>query len=518
MTSVTPLNWKEIGTAESTVPAQYSDDALAQVFTNCYGKDLRYTAVMGRWRIWNGTIWKTDDTRRVLDLVREVCRKEAASCKDERLGRHVSSTRTVMAVERLAQADRRHAATVEQWDADPWILNTPSGVIDLKTGMIRPALREDYCTKTTAVAPSGNFPLWPTFLGRITNSNRELQSYLQRIVGYALTGITSEHAMWFAYGTGANGKSVFLNTISGVMGDYSRVAPVETFTDTKNQSHPTDVAGLQGARFVSAIETEEGRRWAESKVKALTGGDRITARFMRQDFFEYKPQFKLFVAGNHKPGLRAPDEAMRRRLNLLPFDVTIPAEERDPELEQKLKAEWSGILRWAIEGCLAWQRDGLNSPEIVNRATSDYFVEEDSLARWLEDRTERRDGAWESASDLFSDWKNWAESAGEFVGTQKRFSVNLTTRGYSPTRKKHGRGFNRISLRRGSVTDGDGSTDYPSHARGKGNSTTRHHPSPLNGKQVHAHTAGLDSLVIPTPPLPNGKTDKAPLTATTGEL
>ncbi len=467
------------GVETNAIPVEYSDDALAQAFTTFYGDDLRYTAAWGRWSIWNGHAWKTDDTRRVLDMAREVCREESKSCKDEKLARHVASARSIAAVERLAQADHmRHAAKVDQWDADLWILNTPGGVVDLKTGRLRPARREDYCTRTTAVSPGGDCPLFRAFLSRITNGDRDLEAFFQRMCGYALTGVTQEHAMFFLYGTGANGKSKFVEAISGAMGDYAKVAPIETFIDSKSQSHPTDVAGLQGARLVTAIETEEGRRWAESKVKTLTGGDRITARFMRQDFFEYTPQFKLVVAGNHKPGLRTVDEAMRRRFNLLPFTVTIPLEERDGELGEKMKAEWPGILQWAVEGCLAWQRAGLNPPTAVTSATKEYFTEEDALARWLEERTERKDGAWEPATALFADWKAWAESNGEFVGSQKRFSVNLATRGYSPARKNKARGFDGIALRRGQVTDGDTSICSPSRVRVRHNSQTRHNPSP----------------------------------------
>lgn len=197
------------------------------------------------------------------------------------------------------------------------------------------------------------------FLDRITAGNCDLASFLQRIFGYSLTGLINEHALFFMYGTGANGKSVFISTVAGILNDYARTAPIETFIVSTGEKHPTELAGLQGARLVSAIETEDGRRWAESKIKALTGGDKIAARFMRQDFFEFTPQFKLIVAGNHKPGLRSVDEAVRRRLNLIPFVVTIPENERDKDLGHKLKTEWPRILQWAIEGCLAWQRQGL---------------------------------------------------------------------------------------------------------------------------------------------------------------
>lgn len=461
-------------------PAEYADDALALRFTERHGDDLRFTAAWGRWSVWDGLVWKQDETLKVFDLAREVCREQSACCGDKHLTARIASAATVAAVERLARADRRHAAIVEQWDADPWALNTPAGMVDLRTGAIRAAIRTDYATKITAAAPGGDCPRWLGFLATITKGNQELQDFMQRICGYALTGMTREHALFFLYGTGANGKSVFLNTISGLMADYAKTAPIEAFIDSKNERHPTDMAGLQGARLVTAVETEDGRRWAESKLKTLTGGDRISARFMRQDFFAFAPVFKLVIAGNHKPGLRTVDEAIRRRFNLLPFTVTVPPSERDAELTEKLRAEWPGILAWAIEGCLTWQSQGLLTPKTVIEATADYLAAEDALALWIEECTEEKDGAWEPATALFSCWKTWAESNREYVGSQKRFSENLAARGFAQVRTKAARGFGGIRLRTDAVTDGDGSVDYPRHARARNgdNGTTRHNPSP----------------------------------------
>ena len=435
-------------------PAEFSDDALALCFSALHGADLRYTAAWGQWCAWNGHAWKPDQTVAVFDLVRKVCRQQSAKCEDARLQSRISSAQTVSAVERMARADRRHAATIDQWDADPWTLNTPGGIVDLRTGELRSPDRMAYMTKTTAVAPGGDCPLWLSFLKRITDSNPELQSFLQRMCGYALTGITREHALFFLFGHGANGKSVFLNVFSGSMGDYARIAPIETFIDSKSERHPTDLAGLQGARLIIAVETEANRKWAESKLKSLTGGDKIAARFMRQDFFEFAPVFKLVIAGNHKPGLRSVDEAMRRRFNLLPFEVTIPPAERDLQLADKLREEWPGILQWAIDGCLAWQSEGLHAPKAVSDATADYLDAEDALARWIEDCTEAKAGAWESATTLFSDWKAWAESSREYAGSQKSFSENLAARGVAQVRTKAARGFGGIRLRAGVATDG----------------------------------------------------------------
>jgi len=268
------------------------------------------------------------------------------------------------------------------------LFNTMAGTIEQKTGTLREHRRLDYITKLSPVEPGGDCPMFLDFLDTIFAKDHELIDYLQKFFGYILTGETTEHSMLFFYGTGVNGKSVLISTIAGILGDYHRVAPIDTFTVTNLPGHPTDMAGLMGARLVTAIETEEGRRWAESKIKALTGGDKISARFMRGDFFEFTPAFKLIVVGNHKPHLRHVDEAMRRRLHLIPFNVTIPTEERDKKLAEKLKAEWPGILQWMIEGCLKWQAEGLDPPQSVIEATNTYLENEDTFATWIEERCE----------------------------------------------------------------------------------------------------------------------------------
>jgi putative DNA primase/helicase len=268
------------------------------------------------------------------------------------------------------------------------------------------------------------------------------------MAGYCLTGSTREHALFFLYGTGANGKSVLLNTLSGIMGDYARSAPIETFTASSVERHPTDLADLRGARLVMAVETEEGRRWAESRIKVLTGGDKIAARFMRQDFFEFTPQFKLLIAGNHKPGLRSVDEAIRRRFKLVPFTVTIPPGERDETLTERLKNEWPGILYWMVEGCHDWLERGLAPPEIVEAATAAYLEAEDAVTAWLEETCERDPDAWESSSALFACWRAYAEKAGEHPGTMKRLVQNLEARGFVPRRKMDGRGFEGLRIKR----------------------------------------------------------------------
>jgi putative DNA primase/helicase len=376
-----------------------------------------------RWLQYDGVRWRIEETLGAFDLARKLCREA-----DD------ADAKTVAAVITLARADRRLAATSDQWDADPWRLGTPAGEIDLRTGKMFTPNPERYITKITAAAPGGDCLLWHKFLKDVTGGNADLRSFLQRVCGYALTGATSEDALFFFYGTGANGKSVFLKTIAGILDEYHKTAPIETFTVSNSDKHPTDLAMLRGARLVTATETEEGKRWDETKIKALTGGDRIAARFMRQDFFEYVPQFKLLIAGNHRPGIRTVDEAIRRRMNLIPFTVTIPKDKRDPDLADKLKSEWSAILKWMIQGCLAWQRDGLQPPKAVREATDSYLSAEDVLQAFIADCCTCGPKYDDTLAHLWAGWKDWAIEAGEYVGTKRKFSDRLEDKGFRRSR------------------------------------------------------------------------------------
>ena len=431
----------------SNRPPEFSDDALALRFTEAHGGELRYVAAWGKWLEWDNTRWRFDSTLHAFDRSRLICRAAAADAPNVKIGEDVASARTVAAIEKLARADRRHAATIDAFDRDPWLLNTPGGTVDLRSGKLRPHDRADLITKSTVAAPGGNCPQWRAFLDRVTAGDVDLARFLRRIAGYALTGTTREHALFFAHGTGANGKGVFINTLTKLLGDYAVVAPADTFTSASDR-HPTDLAMLRGARLVTAQETEEGRAWAEAKIKSLTGGDPISARFMRQDFFTFQPQFKLLIAGNHKPSLRNVDEAIRRRFHLLPFTVTVPEEERDQGLPDKLAAEWPGILAWAIEGCLEWQRIGLYPPQSVTEATDKYLAEEDSFETWISERAARDPRAWETVGELFGSWTTWAEKAGEKAWTKKRFAQTLEARGFEAGKVRGERGYFGLRLNR----------------------------------------------------------------------
>jgi putative DNA primase/helicase len=448
--------WDEVQAEKQDRADPLTEDALALRFSERHENDLRYVAAKNQWFKWDGMRWRPEPTFLAFDLARESCRADAETYGN---GKPPAVTaQMVAAVERMAKADRRQAATLDQFDADEWLFSSATEgdmltaqTFDLRNGTSRSPDPGSFITKKTACAaasPGAPHPLWSAFLNKITADNVELQSFLQRFMGYCCTGATDEHVFIFAYGTGANGKSTFINTILKVFGDYATVADVGTFIASHHERHPTDMAKLHGARLVVAQETQKGRQWDEAKIKTMTGGDKITARFMRQDFFDFTPRFKLFITGNHKPRLENVDEAMRRRLLLVPFVVQIPPEERDPELPEKLKTEWPAILRWCLDGCGEWRRIGLAPPEIVTEATKSYFDEQDILQEWLDDCVEAGSpSAFTSSTQLYASWKQWSDDRGLAPGTVKALSSALTDLGYTAKRNMHGRGFQGIILK-----------------------------------------------------------------------
>lgn len=450
---VPPIDLADVRDSMAELAEQASsdltEDGLARWFTRTY-RDYRRLHDRGRWLKWDGSRWRVDSTAGIFANIRDFLRLRSRNdAPDEATRKRLRSAQTVAAVERLCQSEPKWATTLDMWDADPWALCTPGGVVDLRTGSLQPSNPAQLNMKQTAVTPGGECPQWLEFLRVVTDGDGELADFLQRVAGYALTGSTREHALFFAYGTGRNGKGVFKDTLAGILGDYSTTAPMESFTETRGEHHPTDLAGLVGARLVSASETEEGRRWNESRIKALTGGDTISARFMRGDFFEFQPTFKLFIAGNHRPRLQSVDEAMRARLHLIPFTVTIPPERRDLDLAEKLRAEWPGILNWMIAGCLDYQSRGLAPPARVRAATADYFGVQDVFGAWLAESCEQGPDKWDPPSRLFASWKRYAEDSRERVGRQAEFTDRMEAAGFSQGRNAGGRFWRGIAAKPG---------------------------------------------------------------------
>ena len=425
-----------------------TEDSAAVQFIELHGDDLRYCHSTGAWFRWSGLTWSKDQTGVAFQWARELARQLS-----EDMGQadryKIAKTTFAGGVERFSKFDPAVAVTMDYWDADPWLLGTPAGTVDLRTGLIRPSNRNDGITKTTSVGPSGDgCPRWHMFLEQATANDLELMRFLQQWCGYCLTGITREHALVFMHGPGGNGKGVFLNIVTSIAKAYAATAAMDTFTASQSDKHPTDVAMLRGARIVTASETEEGRAWAEARIKQMTGGDRISARFMRQDFFEFTPQFKLTIIGNHKPVLKNVDDAARRRFLIVPFENKPPHPDR--ELEQKLMAEAGGILQWMIEGCLDWQANGLVKPARVLAATEEYFSDQDLFAHWLAEACDCDPGnndKSETSGDLFKSWKEFAVMAGNSPGTQQSFKDQMTRHGAKYYRSRTSREFFGIRLR-----------------------------------------------------------------------
>jgi putative DNA primase/helicase len=393
--------------------APITEDATALEFAERHANDLRFDHDAGRWYQWDVTHWKQDRTQFAFAEARNLVR-ELSQGQHQRVKNITSKANFAGNVERYARADQGLAVTQEFWDRDPFLIGTPEGTVDLRTGELRKSRPEDGITKITAVGPAetADCPMWHRFLNEATKEDAELIRFLQVVCGYAMTGDTSEHLLVFIYGPGGNGKSVFLNTIGGLLGDYHTAAGMETFSESHHDRHPTDLAMLRGARLVTCAETSEGRAWAETRIKQLTGGDPVTARFMRRDFFTYQPTFQLLIVGNHKPKLRNITEAMRRRLAIIPF-INAPAKP-DHQLEEKLRAEWPGILRWMIEGCLAWQKErGIKRPEVVMETTKDYFNEQDLLGQWIDEQLERVPGGKLSTTKAYESFGAFAAQSGE---------------------------------------------------------------------------------------------------------
>lgn len=427
----TPASGPKSGKAK-TIYYDETEDGIARSFADKYHDDLRYCHHTGSWFRWDGQRWFKEETRLAFDWTRILCR-DLNRGRTEKLAKAA----TAAAVERFAQADRVFAVTSGIWNTDSWLLGTPGGTVDLRTGNVFPANRHDYITKMATVSPASqgasSHPLWSRFIEESTDGDQDLQRFLQQMAGYSLTGDTREHALFFVYGPGGNGKSVFLNTLVNILGDYACTSAMDTFTASGNDRHPTDLAMLRGSRLVSVSETEEGRAWAESRIKQLTGGDKISARFMRRDFFEYLPQFKLLIVGNHKPVLRNVDDAARRRFNIIPF-IHKPAMP-DRQLEQKLRAEYPAILRWMVDGCLDWQKDGLVKPAVVRQATQAYFDDQDLFGQWIEECCRVGRGEWETTAKLYASWKAYADTNGVRPGSIKSFSANMVKREFAADRK-----------------------------------------------------------------------------------
>jgi putative DNA primase/helicase len=440
--------WLELKRDADESSPHHTDLGNARRLVAGYGKNLRFCHESGKWLVWNGEIWATDDSGMVDRIAKDTVRKiyieagDAANGTDrQELGKHGLKSEAearLRAMVNLAKTEPDIPVNISQLDADPWLLNCRNGTLDLRTGKLLPHHPGNLCTKTIPVAfdPDAKCPTWISFLRRVMAEKRDLIKFLQRSIGYALTGSTGEQVLFFLYGTGANGKSTFIETCRNLLEDYAQQSEFDTFVTKKNDGPRNDIARLKGARLVAAVEAAQGRQLAENVIKQVTGGDTVTARFLYHEHFEYLPQFKLFLVANHKPVIVGTDEAIWRRIRLIPFTVTIPREQRDKQLLEKLRAELPGILAWAVRGCLQWQADGLGEPDAVSIATADYKREMDVMADFIEEHCVLGEEETINAGLLYLTFQAWAEKNGEEVLTQKRFGTQLRERGFAATKKK----------------------------------------------------------------------------------
>jgi putative DNA primase/helicase len=348
------------------------------------------------------------------------------------------------------------SVSVNDLDADPWLIGTPDGMIDLKSGQPITPDRDKLITKSIGASydATATCPIWEKFLHTVTDGDAELSQFLQAAIGYTLTGSNREQCLFFLHGTGSNGKGVFSETIKRLIGDYGQTAPESLFTKDRNQSATNDIARLAGCRMAIAAELEEGTHFAESRVKALTGGDTITARFLHKEFFDFQPTHHFWISGNHRPRVTGTDAGIWRRIRLVPFTVTILEAEKDKDLPNKLAAELTGILNWALEGGMRWQREGLETPACVKQATEEYRAEEDVLGQFLAECTEESTGDRVTMSNLFEAYQAWAIEGGiRYPLTARAFNKKLDERGMHRTNSNGQRYWDGIRPRRAYATE-----------------------------------------------------------------
>ena len=426
-----------------------TDLGNAKTLVELYGKDLRYCHPFGSWFLWDGIRWQEDSSekirqhahRTITNIIKQASDIEDYRLRDERFKRGLVSQSHSRINGMLGEAQSLIPVSPDKFDQNGWLLNCQNGIIDLGIGELQDHRREDFHSKLSPAVfnSDASCAKWETFLNEIMLGNKELIKFLQKTVGYSLTGDTSEQCIFILYGTGANGKSTFLNTIMKLLGDYSAQTPTETLMVKRENGIPSDLARLAGVRLVAAAETDEGRRLSESLVKQLTGCDRIVARHLYGRWFEYDPVFKVFLSTNHKPVIRGTDHAIWRRIRLIPFDYTVPKDQQDKNLMDKLAEELPGILRWAVEGCLMWQEEGLEPPEEVKQATASYRQEMDVLGSFLDECCVINEECQALASDLFKDYRKWCDDSGEKSMTATLFGRLLIERGFARHQETTGR-------------------------------------------------------------------------------
>lgn len=419
-----------------------TDMGNAERLVNQYGQELRYSHPMKKWFHWDGQRWRPDAQgiamQRAMTTVRGIY-KEAAEqdTVDKRaaLGEWAVASESASKIGAMVQLARVIPEVVvlpEQLDQHPWLLNTETGTLDLKTGKLTPHDPGDLITAVTGTRydPDAKCPRWMQFLDEIFGGDDEIIEFVQRAVGYSLTGNTREQVIFLCWGDGANGKSTFLYVLEQALQDYAANTPFDTFDSSSKSATGNELARLKGKRLLIAVEAENERTLAEARVKSVTGGDRITCRFLYGEFFEYTPEFKIWLAVNHKPIIRGTDHGMWRRICLLPFLASFKGAQDDKTLRDMLVTELPGVLAWAVRGQRKWLENGLQIPEKLQEATRVYRVEMDVVAQFLDECCETGEGFSTATKDLYNRYSYWSKDYGERMLTHRSFSLELARRGF----------------------------------------------------------------------------------------
>jgi putative DNA primase/helicase len=437
-----------------------TDAGNAEALAKLHGHRLRFDHTQNKWVVWNLRYWVVDETgeadRAALDTARQrfkaamlltdaETRKDAAdwSLRSE-------STFGRRAMLASAESIKELATVTGDYDRDPFLFTVENGTLDLRTAKLRDAKPEDLITKASSVkyAPNAQCPRWTQFLDEVFLNDVELIRFVQRAVGYSLTGDTREQCLFILHGGGANGKSTFLEIVLKLVGTHGAITSFSTFLVQQHPGSPrNDVAKLHGARLVKAAESQKQAALDEATVKEVTGGDTISARFLFREFFDFRPQFKIWLTTNHRPTIYGTDDAIWRRIRLIPFNAQFTGKKRDPKLRAKLELELPGILAWAVQGCLEWQRVGLGNAPAVELATLDYRRDSDHFGRFLAERCS--DGPREHAAgkELFDAYVQWCAEKGERPESNNNFAKALADRGKQKKRTKKGTVYMGVGLR-----------------------------------------------------------------------
>jgi putative DNA primase/helicase len=435
----------------------HTEYGYARRLVDVYGDRLRFVPAWRRWLVWDGTRWAHDDSGQAHRWMKATARRltvDAMSVMDAdrrraalRETKRAESAAGVAAALTLAGTEREVVVTPDQLDADPFLLNCANGTLDLRTLELRKHDPADLLTKVTGAAydPDAAGAEWSRFLARV-QPDAEMRAYLARLHGHALEGRVVEHVLPIHWGEGANGKGTFLTAVKTALGDYADAADPDLLTARTYDAHPTGVADLFGLRLAILHETDRGRYLAEGTVKRLTGGDRVKARRMREDFWSFDPAHTFVILTNHKPRVGGTDEAIWRRLRLIPWPVVIPATEQDGHLGDLLAVEADAVLAWLVAGYRDWREHGLADPDPVTDATKDYRDESDALGRFLDQRCLLMAAAHVRSSELYAEWRRWCAAQGEEPDTDKAFTRALQGRGYDTRRTKIGAVWDGIGL------------------------------------------------------------------------